>query len=51
VPERDFHSATVVGDKVVVFGGRSDVFAPFFTANDIYPREIFYYNLGEMPFS
>jgi hypothetical protein len=45
VPERDFHSATVVGDKVVVFGGRSDVFAPFFTANDIYPREIFYYNL------
>ncbi|CAI8029669.1 Kelch domain-containing protein 3 [Geodia barretti] len=45
VPERDFHSATVVGDKVVVFGGRSDVFAPFFTANDIYPHEVFYYNL------
>jgi hypothetical protein len=45
VPERDFHVATVVGNKVVVFGGRSDVFAPYFTANDIYPHEFFYYEL------
>jgi hypothetical protein len=45
VPERDFHSAAVVGGKVVVFGGRSDVFAPYFTANDIYPHEVFYYSL------
>ena len=40
--------ATVVGNKVVVFGGRSDVFAPYFTANDIYPHEFFYYELGTL---
>ena len=48
VPERDFHVATVVRNRVVVFGGRSDTFAPFFTANDIYPNEFFFYELGKM---
>ena len=47
VPERDFHVATVVKNRIVVFGGRSDVFAPYFTANDIYPSDFFYYELGE----
>ena len=47
VPECDFHVATVVGKKIVVFGGRSDVFAPYFTANDIYPNDFYYYELGK----
>ena len=50
VPERDFHVATVVKNRIVVFGGRSDVFAPYFTANDIYPSDFFYYELGEYMF-
>ena len=50
MPERDFHVATVVRNRVVVFGGRSDTFAPYFTANDIYPNEFFFYELGNIHF-
>ena len=50
VPERDFHVATVVQNRIVMFGGRSDVFAPYFTANDIYPSDFLYYELGEYMF-
>lgn len=47
VPERDFHVATAVKNKIVVFGGRSDMFALYFTANNIYPSDFYYYELGK----
>ena len=47
VPEREFHVATEVKNRIVVFGGRSDVFAPCFLACDVYPNDFFYYELGE----
>jgi len=45
VQERDFHTATAVNNKIVTFGGRSDYFAPVFTANDVYDRHFYYYDL------
>ncbi|XP_061817030.1 kelch domain-containing protein 3 isoform X2 [Nerophis lumbriciformis] len=33
---RDFHSATIIGTKMFVFGGRGDRFGPFHSNNEIY---------------
>ncbi|XP_055745607.1 kelch domain-containing protein 3-like [Salvelinus fontinalis] len=37
---RDFHSATIVGTKMFVFGGRADRFGPFHSNNEIYCNKI-----------
>ena len=42
VMERDFHTATAVGNhKIVVFGGRSDRMAPIFSGFDIYDDKFY----------
>lgn len=33
---RDFHSATIIGTKMFVFGGRADRFGPFHSNNELY---------------
>ncbi|XP_042161655.1 kelch domain-containing protein 3 isoform X2 [Oncorhynchus tshawytscha] len=37
---RDFHSATIIGTKMFVFGGRADRFGPFHSSNEIYCNKI-----------
>lgn len=37
---RDFHSATMIGTKMFVFGGRADRFGPFHSNNEIYCNKI-----------
>uniref|UniRef100_A0A4W3HQQ3 Kelch domain containing 3 n=1 Tax=Callorhinchus milii TaxID=7868 RepID=A0A4W3HQQ3_CALMI len=37
---RDFHSATVIGSRMYVFGGRADRFGPFHSNNEIYCNRI-----------
>ncbi|KAG9472823.1 hypothetical protein GDO78_016755 [Eleutherodactylus coqui] len=37
---RDFHSATVIGSKMFVFGGRADRSGPFHSNNEIYCNRI-----------
>ncbi|KAM9808465.1 kelch domain-containing protein 3 isoform 2-T3 [Syngnathus typhle] len=37
---RDFHSATIIGTKMFVFGGRGDHFGPFHSHNEIYCNQI-----------
>ncbi|KAJ1147306.1 hypothetical protein NDU88_000187 [Pleurodeles waltl] len=37
---RDFHSATIIGRKMYVFGGRADRFGPFHSNNEIYCNRI-----------
>ncbi|TTU93293.1 Kelch domain-containing protein 3 [Bagarius yarrelli] len=37
---RDFHSATIIGSKMFVFGGRADRFGPFHSSNEIYCNKI-----------
>ncbi|XDV49740.1 hypothetical protein PO909_018930 [Leuciscus waleckii] len=37
---RDFHSATIIGSKMFVFGGRADRFGPFHSNNEIYCNKI-----------
>ncbi|XP_055492259.1 kelch domain-containing protein 3 isoform X3 [Leucoraja erinacea] len=37
---RDFHSATVLGSRMYVFGGRADRFGPFHSNNEIYCNRI-----------
>uniref|UniRef100_A0A7M4END2 rRNA biogenesis protein RRP36 n=1 Tax=Crocodylus porosus TaxID=8502 RepID=A0A7M4END2_CROPO len=37
---RDFHSATIIGTKMFVFGGRADRFGPFHSNNEIYCNRI-----------
>ncbi|XP_040190829.1 kelch domain-containing protein 3, partial [Rana temporaria] len=37
---RDFHSATVIGHKMYVFGGRADRSGPFHSNNEIYCNRI-----------
>uniref|UniRef100_A0A8C6VAD3 Kelch domain containing 3 n=1 Tax=Naja naja TaxID=35670 RepID=A0A8C6VAD3_NAJNA len=37
---RDFHSATIIGTKMYVFGGRADRFGPFHSNNEIYCNRI-----------
>ncbi|KAL5474818.1 hypothetical protein EMCRGX_G026835 [Ephydatia muelleri] len=51
VTERDFHTATAVNNLIFVFGGRSDMFAPFFTANDVYDTKFYTYNLDQCQWS
>lgn len=37
---RDFHSATMLGSHMYVFGGRADRFGPFHSNNEIYCNRI-----------
>ncbi|XP_051710693.1 kelch domain-containing protein 3 isoform X3 [Oryctolagus cuniculus] len=37
---RDFHSATMLGSQMYVFGGRADRFGPFHSNNEIYCNRI-----------
>ena len=37
---RDFHSATGIGDKMYIFGGRSDRAGPYHTNNELYCSKI-----------
>ncbi|XP_043860103.1 kelch domain-containing protein 3 isoform X3 [Dromiciops gliroides] len=37
---RDFHSATMLGNRMYVFGGRADRFGPFHSNNEIYCNRI-----------
>lgn len=37
---RDFHSATMLGNHMYVFGGRADRFGPFHSNNEIYCNRI-----------
>lgn len=41
---RDFHSATIIGTKMFVFGGRADRFGPFHSNNEIYCNKIKVFN-------
>ena len=47
VPGRNFHVATAVKNRIVIFGGVSDVLAPFYSSCNVYPSDFFYYELGE----
>ncbi|XP_065895256.1 kelch domain-containing protein 3-like isoform X1 [Dysidea avara] len=52
VVERDFHTATAVGqNKIIVFGGRSDELAPIFSARDIYDDKFYCYDLNKLVWS
>lgn len=42
---RDFHSATVINDKMYVFGGRGDRHGPYHSQEEIYTTEIIYLDL------
>lgn len=42
---RDFHSATVIGQKMYVFGGRADRSGPFHSNNEIYCNRIRVFDL------
>lgn len=50
---RDFHSATIVNDKMFVFGGRGDVYGPYHSHEEIYCSKVVYLDLKtdrwEMP--
>lgn len=37
---RDFHSATGIGNKMYIFGGRSDRAGPYHTNNEIYCHKL-----------
>lgn len=37
---RDFHSATIIGTKMFVFGGRADRLGPFHSNNEVYCNKI-----------
>ncbi|KRZ37152.1 Kelch domain-containing protein 3, partial [Trichinella pseudospiralis] len=43
---RDFHTATVIGDRMYVFGGRSDEAAPYHSNVERYPTDLFYLDLS-----
>lgn len=48
VKERDFHTATAVGNhEIIVFGGRSDRMAPIFSGRDVYDDKFYCYNLRD----
>lgn len=42
---RDFHSATIIDNKMYVFGGRSDRHSPYHSQEEIYTSEICYLDL------
>ncbi|XP_019625858.1 PREDICTED: kelch domain-containing protein 3-like isoform X1 [Branchiostoma belcheri] len=37
---RDFHSATAVGSKMLIFGGRADQLGPYHSNHEIYPNYV-----------
>eukprot|EP00118_Oscarella_pearsei_P027081 m.1005 g.1005 ORF g.1005 m.1005 type:complete len:374 (+) comp5438_c0_seq1:199-1320(+) len=37
---RDFHTAVTFGKSIYVYGGRSDVEAPWYTNNQVYPEDV-----------
>ncbi|XP_071439603.1 kelch domain-containing protein 3 isoform X1 [Hetaerina americana] len=39
---RDFHSASAVGTKMYIFGGRGDVYGPYHSQEEVYSNEIVY---------
>ncbi|KRY37343.1 Kelch domain-containing protein 3, partial [Trichinella spiralis] len=43
---RDFHTATVIGDRMYVFGGRSDEAGPHHSNVERYPTDLFYLDLS-----
>lgn len=42
---RDFHSATVINDKMYIFGGRGDIHSPYHSQEEIYCPKIVYLDL------
>lgn len=42
---RDFHTATVIGNRMYVFGGRGDLHSPFHTQEEFYCDRIVYLDL------
>jgi Galactose oxidase, central domain len=42
---RDFHSATVINDRMYIYGGRGDVHAPYHSQEEIYCPKIVYLDL------
>lgn len=42
---RDFHTATPIGDRIYVWGGRGDVHSPYHSQYEIYDSEIVYMDL------
>lgn len=42
---RDFHTATVLRNRMYIFGGRSDRRAPYHSENEIYCSQIMYLDL------
>ena len=48
VKERDFHTATAVGEhRIIIFGGRSDQMGPIFSGYDVYDDKFYCYNLQD----
>uniref|UniRef100_A0A5S6QUW7 Kelch domain-containing protein 3 n=1 Tax=Trichuris muris TaxID=70415 RepID=A0A5S6QUW7_TRIMR len=44
---RDFHSTTIIGDRMYVFGGRSDESGPYHTNSEFYDPELMYLDFKE----
>lgn len=42
---RDFHTATVINDRMYIFGGRGDVHSPYHSQDEIYCPKIVYLDL------
>ncbi|KAL1139782.1 hypothetical protein AAG570_006759 [Ranatra chinensis] len=45
---RDFHTATAIGNRMYIFGGRSDWIGPHSSDDDFYPNQIMYLNTSTM---
>lgn len=43
---RDFHTATVINDRMYIFGGRGDVHSPYHSQDEIYCPKIVYLDLN-----
>lgn len=43
---RDFHTATVINDRMYIFGGRGDVQSPYHSQDEIYCPKIVYLDLN-----
>lgn len=43
---RDFHSATAVGNRMYIFGGRGDLNSPFNSEEEIYCPDLFYLDIS-----
>ncbi|KHJ46275.1 kelch repeat protein [Trichuris suis] len=44
---RDFHTATMIRDRMYVFGGRSDESGPFHTNSELYNTELMYLDFAD----